>query len=44
MNTTLNTIVLLREVFYIGLAIGLRPAVLAWGTAEGQYIRPRTYN
>jgi hypothetical protein len=37
-------IVLLRDVFHIGLVIGPRPAVLAWGTAERQYSRPRTYN
>ena len=39
-----NNIVLLRDAFHIGLVIGLRPAVLARGAAEGQYIRPRTYN
>ena len=39
-----NNIVLLRDVFHIGLAIGPRPAVLAWGAAERQYSRPRTYN
>ena len=39
-----NNIVLFRNVFHIGLVIGPRPAVLAWGAAEGQYIRPRTYN
>ena len=37
-------IVLLRDVFHIGLVIGLRPAVLARGAAERQYSRPRTYN
>ena len=37
-------IVLLRDVFHIGLIIGLRTAVLARGAAEGQYSRPRTYN
>ena len=37
-------IVLLRDVFHIGLVIGPRPAVLAWGAAERQYSRPRTYN
>ena len=37
-------IVLLRDVFNIGLVIGPRPAVLAWGAAERQYSRPRTYN
>ena len=36
-----NNIVLLRDVFHIGLVIGPRPAVLAWGAAECQYIRPR---
>jgi hypothetical protein len=39
-----NTIVLLRDVFHIGLVIGPRPAVLAWGAAERQYSRPGTYN
>ena len=39
----LDTIVLLRDVFHIGLVIGPRPAVLAWGAAERQYSRPRTY-
>jgi hypothetical protein len=39
-----NNIVLLRDVFYIGLVIGPRPAVLAWGAVERQYSRPRTYN
>ena len=39
-----NIIVLLRDVFHIGLDIGPRPAVLARGAAEGQYTRPRTYN
>ena len=29
-------IVLLRDVFNIGLVIGPRPAVLAWGVAERQ--------
>jgi hypothetical protein len=37
-------IVLLHDVFNIGLVIGLRPAVLAWGAAEAQYIKPRTYS
>jgi hypothetical protein len=39
-------IVLLRDVFHIGLVIGPRPAVLAWGAAEheAKYSRPRTYN
>ena len=37
-------IVLLRDVFHIGLVIGPRPAVLAWGAAEAQYSRPTTYN
>ena len=37
-------IVLLRDAFHIGLVIGPRPAVLARGAAEGQYIRPRTYS
>jgi hypothetical protein len=37
-------IVLLRDVFHIGLAIGPKPAVLAWRAAERQYSRPRTYN
>jgi len=37
-------IVLLRDAFHIGLVIGPRPAVLAWGADEDQYIRPRTYN
>jgi hypothetical protein len=37
-----NTIVLLRDVFHIGLVIGPRPVVLAWGAAERQYSRPRT--
>jgi len=41
---THNIIVLLRDVFHIGLVIGPRPAVLAWGAAERQYCRPRTYN
>jgi hypothetical protein len=36
-------IVLLRDVFHIGLVIGPRRAVLAWGAAERQYRRPRTY-
>ena len=39
-----NNIVLLRDVFHIGLVIGPMPAVLAWGAAERQYSRPRTYN
>ena len=39
-----NTIVLLRDVFHIGLVIGPRPAVLARGAAERQYSRSRTYN
>jgi hypothetical protein len=39
-----NNIVLLRDVFHIGLVIDPRPAVLAWGAAERQYSRPRTYN
>ena len=39
-----NIIVLLRDVFHIGLVIGPRPALLAWGAAERQYSRPRTYN
>jgi len=39
-----NIIVLLRHVFHIGLVIGPRPTVLAWGAAEAQYSRPRTYN
>jgi hypothetical protein len=43
-NAKRNTIVLLRDAFHIGLVTGPRPAVLAWGAAEGQYIRPRTYN
>jgi hypothetical protein len=38
------TIVLLRDVFHIGLVIGPRPAVFAWGAAERQYSTPRTYN
>jgi hypothetical protein len=37
-----GTIVSLRDVFHIGLVIGLRPAVLVWGAAECQYSRPRT--
>jgi hypothetical protein len=37
-------IVLLRDVFHIGLVIEPRPPVLAWGAAERQYSRPRTYN
>jgi hypothetical protein len=37
-------IVLLRDVVHIGLVIGPRNAVLAWGAAERQYSRPRTYN
>jgi hypothetical protein len=41
---SINNIVLLRDVFHIGLVIGPRPAVLAWGAAECQYSRPRTYN
>jgi hypothetical protein len=36
--------ILLRDVFHIGLVIGPRPAVVAWGAAERQYSRPRTYN
>jgi hypothetical protein len=47
-----NTIVLLRDVFHIGLVIGRdvfhiglvigpRSAVLAFGCASGQYSRPR---
>jgi hypothetical protein len=43
-QTTVNNIVLLRDVFHIGFVIGQRPAVLAWGAAERQYSRPRTYN
>ena len=39
-----NIIVLLRDVFHIGLVIGPRPVVLAWGAAERQYSRPRTYD
>ena len=39
-----NNIVLLRDVFHIGLVIGPRPAVLASVAAERQYSRPRTYN
>ena len=39
-----NIIVLLRDVFHIGLVIGPRPAVLARGVAERQHSRPRTYN
>ena len=39
-----NNIVLLRDVFHIGLVISPRPAVLAWGAAERQYSRPMTYN
>ena len=39
-----NTIVLLRDIVHICLVIGSRPAVLAWGAAERQYSRPRTYN
>jgi len=39
-----DIIVLLRDVFHIGLVIGPRPTVLAWGAAEHQYSRPRTYN
>ena len=31
-----NNILLLRDVFHIGLVIGPRPAVLAWGAAERQ--------
>ena len=38
-----NIIVLLRNVFHIGLVIDPRPALLAWGAAERQYSRPRTY-
>jgi hypothetical protein len=30
------TIVLLRDVFHIGLVIGPRHSVLAWGAAERQ--------
>ena len=44
MQINLNVIVLLRDVFHVGLVIGLRPAVLAWGAAEAQYSRPRSYN
>jgi len=33
----------LRDVFHIGLVIGPRPAVLAFGCASGQYSRPQTY-
>ena len=43
-KVTRNNIVLLRDIFHIGLVIGPRPAVLAWGAAERQYSRPRTYN
>ena len=43
-SSVLNNIVLLRDVFHIGLVKGPRPAVLARGTAERQYSRPRTYN
>ena len=39
-----DNIVLLRDVFHIGLIIGPRTAVLARGAAEHQYSRPRTYN
>ena len=39
-----HNIVLLLDVFHIGLVIGPWLAVLAWGTAERQYSRPRTYN
>ena len=40
-----DNIVLLHDVFHIGLIIGPRTAaVLAWATAEGQYCRPRSYN
>jgi hypothetical protein len=42
--THCNNIVLLRDVFHIGLVIGPRPAVLAWGADERQYSKPRTYN
>ena len=41
---SVHNIVLLRDVFHIGLVIGPRPAVLALGAAEAQYSRPRTYN
>jgi hypothetical protein len=34
----------LRDVFHIGLVIGPRSAVLAFGCASGQYSRPRTYD
>ena len=37
-------IVLLPDAFHIGLVIGPRPAALAWGAAERQYSRSRTYN
>ena len=40
-NAKHNTIVLLRDAFHISLVTGPRPAVLAWGAAEGQYIRPK---
>jgi hypothetical protein len=33
---TVNNIVLLRDVFHIGLDIGPKPTVLAWGAAERQ--------
>jgi hypothetical protein len=34
----------LRDVFHIGLVIGPRSVVLAFGCASGQYSRPRIYN
>jgi hypothetical protein len=37
-------IVLLHDIFHIGLVIDPRPAVLAWGAAERQYRRLRTYS
>jgi hypothetical protein len=44
LNCYVKTIVVLRDVFHIGLVIGPRPVVLARDAAERQYSRPRTYN
>jgi len=39
-DVAIINIVLLRDVFHIGLVIGPRPAVLAWGATKRQYSRP----
>ena len=41
-SKALNIIVLLSDVFHIGLVIGPRTTVLTCGAAEAQYSRPRT--